>query len=162
MKECGMMIESTEWVEFHSSPIHGIGGFARAAVPKGTRVIEYVGQVIDKAESLRQCEQNNLFIFALDAAYDVDGNVPWNVARWLNHSCAPNCEAELWENRIWIVALRHIDAGEEITFNYGFDLEDYKSYPCNCGSSACVGFIVAEQFFPNIRRLHDLGGVTRA
>ena len=67
------------------------------------------------------------------------------------HGCAPNCEAELDEGRIWIVALRDIAAGEELSFNYGYDLTDYRDFPCRCGTSACVGFIVAEEFFAQVR-----------
>jgi len=141
----------TEWISFRASPIHGTGGFARLAIPKGTRVIEYLGERIDKRESLRRCEANNEYIFSLSAGQDLDGNFEWNPARFLNHSCAPDCEAELDEGRIWIVALRDIAPGEEITFNYGFDLADYREYRCNCGAPGCVGFIVAEEFFPKLR-----------
>ncbi len=137
---------------FKTSPIHGLGGFAQTDLPKGSRAIEYVGWRIDKAESVRQCQENNEYIFALNDREDLDGNVPWNPARLLNHSCEPNCEAELVDGRIWIVAARDIRAGEEITFNYGFDLEDYREHPCSCGSARCVGFIVAEEFFEHVRR----------
>ena len=107
----------TELTTFRSSLIHGTGGFARRDVGTGTRVIEYVGERITKAESLKRCEADNEYIFTLDDEHDLDGNVPWNPARFINHSCAPNCEAELDEGRVWIVALRDIKAGEELTFN---------------------------------------------
>jgi len=136
---------------FHQSPIHGVGGFAVRRIYRGTRVIEYLGERISKSESLRRCAENNQFIFSLNATEDLDGNVTWNPARWLNHSCDPNCEATLREDRIWLVALRGISPGEEITFNYGFDLDNYKEYPCHCGSPACVGYIVAEEFFTHVR-----------
>ena len=79
----------------------------------------------------------------------------WNPARFINHSCAPNCEAEVKDGQIWIVAGRDLKVGEEITFNYGFDLEDYRLYPCRCGAPACVGYIVAEEFFPHVRRQQE-------
>ncbi len=138
----------TDLIVFRSSPIHGKGGFAKQKIRQGSRVMEYVGERISKGESLRRCEQNNEFIFSLNESQDLDGNVPWNSARFINHSCAPNCEATLEEDQIWLSALRDVESGEEITFNYGFDLEDYKAYPCHCGSSKCVGYIVAEEFFP--------------
>lgn len=147
-----MAIAETEWVFFRTSPIHGTGGFAGADIPAGTRVIEYVGEKISKHESLARCERNNEYIFALDDNCDLDGNVSWNPARYLNHSCAPNCEAQLDAGRIWILALRDIGAGEELTFNYGYDLEDYREHPCSCGAVECVGFIVAEEFFEHVRR----------
>ena len=74
----------------------------------------------------------------------------WNPARLLNHSCAPNCEAELQDEHIWIVATRDIPAGEEVTFNYGYDLVDYRDYPCQCGAPGCVGYMVAEEFFEHV------------
>ena len=142
----------TEWIVFRSSSIHGTGGFARSAIPNGTRLIEYLGERIDKRESLRRCEANNEYIFTLNNEQDLDGNVAWNPARFINHSCAPNCDAELDADRIWIVANRDIQPGEEITFNYGFDLEDYTKYPCRCGSPDCVGYIVDAEFFEHVRK----------
>jgi uncharacterized protein len=85
--------------------------------------------------------------------------VPWNPARFINHSCMPNCEASIEDGRIWITALRDIEPGDELTFNYGYDLDDYKGYPCRCGTSECVGFIVAEEFFDHVRRQRALGCV---
>jgi SET domain-containing protein len=143
-------VADTELVVFRESPIHGLGGFARRAIPTGTRIFEYVGERIGKGESLRRCEQNNPFIFTLTDEEDLDGDVPWNPARLLNHSCEPNCEAELEGDRIWIIAKRDIAAGEEITFNYGYDLVDYRDYPCQCGSPNCVGYMVAEEFFEHV------------
>ncbi len=142
----------TEWLLFRRSTIHGLGGFAGKDIPKGTRVIEYVGERISKQESLRRCEANNEYIFTLTDDEDIDGNVEWNPARFINHCCTPNCDAENEGEHIWIVANRDIRAGEEVTFNYGFDLEDYKNYPCRCGSPQCVGYIVAEDFFDHVRR----------
>ena len=144
-------IAETSHVAFASSPIHGLGGFAKQNLQSGSPVIEYVGEKIAKAESVRRCEANNAYIFSLDDQHDLDGSVDWNLARFINHSCAPNCEAEVREGRIWLVAARDIRAGEELTFNYGFDLEDYRNYPCRCGAPDCVGYIVAEEFFEHLR-----------
>ena len=139
-------------VIFRPSPIHGTGGFANRDLARGTRVLEYLGQKITKAESLRRCEAGNWFIFALDDEFDLDGNVEENPARFLNHSCAPNCEAECCAGRIWITARRDIQAGEEITFNYGYTLDEYREHPCRCGSPACAGYMVAEEFFDHVRK----------
>jgi SET domain-containing protein len=138
-------------IEFRDSPIHGTGGFACALIPAGGRVVEYVGRKIDKLESLRECELENPFIFCLDDCYDLDGSVDWNPARFLNHSCAPNAEAQLLEGRIWIVALRDIQPGGEITFNYNYGLEDYREHPCRCGAPNCIGYMLAEEFFGSVR-----------
>lgn len=147
-----MNVVETELVVFKSSPIHGIGGFARGDIASGTRVIEYVGEKISKRESLARCEKNNQYIFALDEEHDLDGNVDWNLARFLNHSCAPNCEARWEDGCIWVVAIRDVRAGEELTFNYNYDLEDYREHRCRCGAPECVGFMVAEEFFEQVRR----------
>jgi hypothetical protein len=142
-------------IEFRPSAIQGLGGFAKVPIPAGTRVMEYVGERITKAQSLERCAQGNHAIFNLNENWDLDGAVDWNPARFLNHSCAPNCDAEDIEGRIWIVAQRAIEAGEEVTFNYGYDLEDYKENPCRCGATACVGYVVAEEFFDLLRAQAD-------
>jgi uncharacterized protein len=153
-----MIASRTDLLVFRSSPIHGLGGFAKRQIAKETRVIEYLGQKISKAESLARCEQQNEYIFALNEREDLDGDVEWNPARFINHSCSPNCEAQLKNERIWIVTIRDIKPAEEVTFNYGFDLEDYRDYPCHCGSPACVGYIVSEQFFAHVRKRRALAG----
>lgn len=140
------------FVRFTNSRIHGTGGFARCDIPAGTRIIEYVGERIDKAEALRRCEADNRYIFHIDETWDIDGNVPGNPARFINHSCAPNCETELDEGRVWIQALRDIEAGEELSFNYCYDLADYLEHPCRCGVPECVGYIVAEEHFDHVRK----------
>lgn len=152
--EASVVVCETEWISFRRSRIHGMGGFARKDVPAGTQVIEYVGRRVTKAESLQLCEANNPFVFALDDEHDLDGSGEWNLARFINHSCEANCETELdeEEGRVWIQALRDIKAGEELSFNYGYDLSEYRDHPCQCGAPNCVGFIVAEEFFDHVRR----------
>ena len=134
------------------SPIHGRGIFATIPLRRRARVLEYRGEKISKEESARRCERQNWCIFSLDGEFDLDGNFEWNPARFVNHSCAPNCETEYEDGRIWITALRDIRPGEEITFNYGYDCEAYEEHPCRCGAPECLGFIVAEEFFGLLRR----------
>ena len=145
-----MSIQS-QLVEFRSSVIHGSGGFVACPIPAGTLLLEYVGERISKEESLRRCEAGNPWIFDLDGEQDLDGNVDWNPARFLNHSCTANCEAEEDEGRIWIRALTDIPAGAELTFNYGYELADWEDHPCQCGAYSCVGFIVAQEYHDTIR-----------
>jgi uncharacterized protein len=152
------LIAMLDNVRIGPSPIHGQGGFATRLLPKGARIIEYAGERITKAESLRRCEAQNWFIFGLDDEYDLDGSVEWNPARFLNHSCAPNCEAVCEEGRVWIVAMRDIQPGEEIKFNYGYDLDDYEEHPCKCGMPECVGYIVAEEFLAQMRKRAPVKG----
>jgi len=136
---------------FRASDIHGTGAFAKADIVAGTWVVEYTGERISKDESLCRCEAGNEFIFSLDDDWDLDGSVSWNRARYLNHSCEPNCEAERVGKRIWIIAQRNIRAGEELTFNYGYRLEDYREHPCRCGATGCVGYMVAPQFHEHVK-----------
>lgn len=138
-------------IEIKTSTIDGTGCFATRKIKKISPVIEYCGEKISKAESLKRCEEENVYIFALDDETDLDGNVGENPAKYINHSCAPNCEAEIFGDMIWIMASRDIAAGEEITFNYNYGLEDYKEHPCRCGAANCAGFIVAEEFFSKFR-----------
>lgn len=142
------------WIEFRPSGIHGTGGFARTKIRKGTRMIEYVGHRISKRESARQCVLGNTFIFTLNDDVDLDGSVEWNLARFVNHSCDPNAEAEQEDDdRIFLVAARTIRPEEEITFNYGYDFSEYQDNPCECGAKNCLGFITAEEFHPRVRRI---------
>jgi SET domain-containing protein len=141
----------TRW-EIRPSKIHGTGVFARTDIPAETRVIEYLGERVSKEESERRRKAGNFFVFIVTDEFDIDGLVDWNPARFINHSCAPNCEAQQEDEHIWIYALRDIKAGEELTFNYGYDLQDYEDHPCRCGAANCIGYMVAEEHFEDVRR----------
>jgi SET domain-containing protein len=148
------VVARTEWVEFRRSSIHGTGGYARKFIPKDTYVIEYVGEKITKKEAERRCDEDNCYIFTYDDKYDLDGNVNWNPARWINHSCDANCETIDDDGHIWIAAVRDIQAGEELSFNYCYDLDEYVDHPCQCGSEKCVGYIVDDKHHDYVRRKH--------
>ncbi|HJM64951.1 MAG: SET domain-containing protein-lysine N-methyltransferase [Roseibacillus sp.] len=151
----------SEYCEVRNSDIHGTGVYASKSIPSGERVIEYIGEKIDKEESERRATAQMehagktgdaaVYIFTLSKKWDLDGNVPWNTARLLNHSCAPNCEAWIEEKQIFLYALRDIDTGEELTFDYGFDIENYEDHPCLCGSDDCVGYIVSRDNWPELK-----------
>jgi len=150
----------SEYCEARSSEIHGTGVYAIKDIPVGKKIIEYLGERIDKEESERRAnEQMELaektgdaavYIFTLNKKWDIDGNMPWNTARLLNHSCAPNCEAWIEEKQIFLYSLRDIADGEELTFDYGFDIENYEDHPCLCGSDECVGYIVGRDFWKEL------------
>ena len=143
----------SELCEVRGADIHGRGVYATRFIPKETQIIEYVGELIDKDESERRAVAQQkrseetgdaaVYIFTLSKRYDIDGNVPWNTARLINHSCDPNCEAWIIGRRIFIYALRDIQEGEELTFDYGFDIECHADHPCRCGAPGCVGYIVS-------------------
>ena len=157
VKDAGVEVaEATDWLQFRYSEIEGRGAFARKAIPSGTKVIEYLGRRISKEESAQLCEDFNEYIFDLNSNFDLDGNVDWNPARLINHSCEPNCEAEQDDESIWIVATRDIRKGAEVTFNYGYSLENYRDYPCKCGNGSCVGYIVAAEYHELVRRENNL------
>jgi uncharacterized protein len=144
--------EVRDLVEVRTSPIEGRGGFARTHIKKDDCLIEYIGERLSKEESAHRCSLGNNFIFQINDDFDLDGSIEANLARFINHSCAPNAEAQLEDDRVWIVALRDIAPGEEITFNYGYDLEDYREHPCRCGAPNCVGFILAEELWGSMSR----------
>lgn len=145
----------SELCEVRGSLIHGRGVYATRDIEAEEKIIEYVGEIIDKEESGRRgTEQHEhsvktgdaaVYIFNLTNKYDIDGNVPWNTARLINHSCEPNCEAWAVGKKIFIHALRDIQEGEELTFDYGFDVDCYEDHPCLCGREGCVGYIVSRE-----------------
>lgn len=151
------------WVKRFRSPIHNNGLFAAKTIPAGTRIIEYVGERITKRESYRRAVERieraertgaaAVFIFELNARHDIDGSVRWNTARLINHSCKPNCETKVIRGHIWIVALREIEPGEELSYDYGYDLEHWKEHPCRCGQPGCVGYIVRQDQHKKLKRL---------
>lgn len=144
------------------SGVHGYGLFARDFIPKDARIIEYVGERITKAEAERRearrlerlaaGDDGCVYVFELNARCDIDGNVSWNPARRINHSCAPNCETQNVRGHIWVVALRDVAPGEELTYDYGFDYSEWQDHPCRCGAKDCVGFIVKASQRWRVRR----------
>jgi SET domain-containing protein len=152
----------SEFCEVRGSEIHGRGVYATKLIPKEQRIIEYVGERIDKEESGRRGISQQaksvktgdaaVYIFTLSKKYDIDGDVPWNTARLINHSCEPNCEAWIEGRRIYVHSLRDIRAGEELTFDYGFDVECYEDHPCRCGARSCIGYIVSRAQWPELRK----------
>lgn len=154
----------TSAISISQSSIHGSGVFAARAIKKGERIIEYVGDKIRKKESTRRALRaismakkdpslGAVYIFELDDTWDIDGNVEWNPARLINHSCDGNCEASIQDGHIWILALRDIKKGEELGYNYGYDLEHYAEHPCRCGSANCVGYIVAADQWDELKKI---------
>jgi uncharacterized protein len=139
--------------ETRLSKIHGTGVFATLALSENEKVCPYVGRRISKAESLDACMNGNACIFALSETEDLDGDIPSNPARYINHSCDPNCDVVLETGCLWVITRRPVSCGEELTFNYGYDLTDWRSYPCRCGTARCPGYMVGEEFQSDLHRL---------
>ena len=136
------------------SGVHGRGVFAMRDIAAGARLIEYRGEVIDWPEALRRnphdpSQPNHTFYFHLDDGRVIDGNVRGNAARWINHACEPNCEADEIDGRIYIRALRDLHAGEELFFDYRLVIDERmtarlkRDYACRCGSANCRGTMLA-------------------
>ncbi|MBY0439277.1 MAG: SET domain-containing protein-lysine N-methyltransferase [Burkholderiales bacterium] len=138
------------------SPIHGRGVFALVDIPKGERVIEYKARKITWAQADRwyaddDSKPSHTFLFTLDDKYVLDGNKDANSARWINHSCKPNCESDIVDGRIWIESLRNIKAGEELNYDYNITLEtphtpaEKRRWSCRCGSKNCRGTLLGKK-----------------
>ena len=134
------------------SDIQGKGVFAARTIRKGARIVEYTGERISHEEAEaryddRSMARHHTFLFTVDDEICIDGNAKTNIARFINHSCDPNCEALDMRNRIFIYAKRSIQAGEELSYDYGYDLDismrmAKKHYPCRCGAATCRGTII--------------------
>lgn len=145
------------------SGIHSKGLFANVDIAKGDRILEYRGRLIGKEESERLCLEweekarvkghGLVYVFNLNDAFDLDGNIPRNPAKYINHSCDENCEAVNEDDRIFIYAKKDIAAGEELYFDYGYELEHFPDHICRCGASNCVGYIVAKSERKKLKRL---------
>jgi SET domain-containing protein len=139
------------------SAIHGNGVFAARKLPSGQQIIEYRGRKITHKQADKHhagdADSGHTFLFTLNEKYVIDGDDGGNAARWINHSCVPNCQPFLVEDeggdptkdRVMIESIRPIRAGEELTYDYGITLEERhtprmkKIWACRCGNAECTG-----------------------
>ncbi|MGH7709858.1 MAG: SET domain-containing protein, partial [Gemmatimonadaceae bacterium] len=140
--------------EIRRSSIQGRGAFATRRIKKGERIIEYTGERISWKEADRRYDDSSMkrhhtFLFTLTRRTCVDAGVGGNDARFINHSCAPNCEAVIVNGRIYIDAIREISPGYELSYDYAYerdadtDEEEEQLYACRCGAANCRGTILA-------------------
>ncbi len=134
-------------LEVRISKIHRRGVFAAQDIKKGMRLIEYTGRKLTVAQADRSQSD---YLFQLNAKVFIDGK---NTARYINHSCDPNCEVVIIRRHIWIRSIRAIKKGEELVFNYNYDLEESKDYPCACRALRCTGYILDKYYWPILERL---------
>jgi uncharacterized protein len=144
-----------EYIRVGKSGVHGRGLFAAQDLPKGTRVMQYRGERVTKKEGNRRTDEQwakgRVYTFELSRRFDLDGNVRSNHARLANFSCDPNCESENeGGRRIWVVALRDIREGEEITYDYNFPLVEPPPV-CKCGAASCRGYIVGSDHVQDLK-----------
>jgi SET domain-containing protein len=141
-------------IQTRRSGVHGKGVFALSDFAKGETIIEYVGEIITWKEALRRHphdpkDPNHTFYFHIDETHVIDAKYGGNSSRWINHSCKPNCEPDEVEGRIFIKALRDIQAGEELNYDYGLVIEAPLTpalkleYPCWCGAKKCRGTLLS-------------------
>lgn len=138
--------------EVRRSAIAGRGAFATRTIPAGVRLIEYAGQRLTVAQAEARYPDtdgpHHTFLFAIDDEVVVDAGVNGNAARWLNHSCAPNCDVVVDGRRLWIETIHDIEPGEELVYDYAYVLEERhtpaakRKYPCHCGAITCRGTIL--------------------
>jgi len=139
--------------EIRRSSIQGRGAFATRRIRAGQRVVEYTGEHITPDEGDARYEEDGMgrhhtFLFTLDDDTVVDGARGGNEARYINHSCDPNCEAVIEKGHIWIYARRPIAPGEELTYDYQYERFDWHTkkdeafYACRCGTAKCRGSIL--------------------
>lgn len=147
---------SHEYIEIRESALHNMGGFAAKDIPKGAKVIQYLGEKITKGESekrelmqlaaaKRDPAKAKAYLFELNEIYDLDGDIPENDAKYINHSCEPNLEVDIINDEIWLFSLKNITKGEEVTYDYGFEMEKHADHPCYCRAAKCIGYIVSEK-----------------
>ncbi len=147
------MVLSQSFFELRASPIQGRGAFATRDIPKGTRVVEYTGERITPEEADARYDDDALehphtFLFTVDKKTIIDGAREGNEARFINHSCEPNCEAVVEDKRVFVETIREIRAGDELTYDYHLDRpgrfrEEWKErYACHCGAPSCRGILL--------------------
>ena len=141
-------------IQVRKSGVHGKGVFALRPIAEGAMLIEYLGEVISWDEALRRhphdpSDPDHTFYFHIDEQHVIDANQGGNAARWINHACTPNCEADDVDGRIFIKALRTLKPGEELFYDYGliidlrYTAKLKKQFECRCGTTACRGTMLA-------------------
>jgi SET domain-containing protein len=141
-------------IQVRKSGVHGKGVFALRPIKKGETIIEYTGEMISWAEALRRhphdpTDPNHTFYFHIDEDRVIDAKHGGNAARWINHACDPNCEADEAGDRVFIKALRNLKPGEELFYDYGLVIDERytpalkRQFACHCGTRACRGTMLA-------------------
>jgi SET domain-containing protein len=132
------------------SSVHGLGVFAARRIRKGTRIVEYLGERVSHREADRRYEHKSrrdghTFLFVVDNSVVIDAGANGNEARFINHGCDPNCESVTEERRVFVEAIRTIQPGEELTYDYSIkrDRDDPPNidavFACRCGAQVCRG-----------------------
>jgi hypothetical protein len=179
MTVSGLPLATRSQFKKRRSARHGLGVFATKPIKAGTRIIEYTGELISHDEGERRYptppwgyggadeDPEHTYLLQLDEDRVIDANVGGNDARFINHSCAPNCEPMPAGDHMWIVSIRDIKVGEELAYDYAIELDEphtpqrKKRFPCRCGAKECRGSILKPKGKPYhrlVRRAQRLWG----
>ena len=136
-------------IEVRESGVHGRGVYAAQLIRKGARIIEYTGERVSWQSAPDDDRDPHTFNFGLENGEVINPEVGGNEARWMNHSCDPNCEAVEEDDRIFIYAMRNIQRGEELLYDYHMEIDEpiteasKRKFGCRCGASNCRGTMLA-------------------
>jgi SET domain-containing protein len=158
-----MKAPKAQMFRVRSSLVHGMGAFATRRIAKGTRIVEYLGERVGHREANRRYAQktphdNHTFLFVVDRGIVIDAGTGGNDARYINHGCDPNCESVIEDRRVYIDALRTIQPGEELKYDYSIarDRDDPPNvdevFACHCGVQQCRGTMLWPAQRPKPRR----------
>ncbi len=149
-------VQNRDFIRVGRSKIQGRGVFAKRKIPRGTRIIEYAGDRIPKKDLLSDVENgltSHKYVLSINDELSVDGERNGNEARFINHSCEPNCEVYVFDEVPYIYAMVEIHRWEELTFDYKLNSsfgrkltkkEKFALFPCNCQSKKCRGTLLAK------------------
>ena len=155
-KSAAVTLPSRDFIRVGRSRIQGKGVYAKRRIPRGTRIIEYTGERVRLARLLVEAADDTgaaVYTFRLNESTVIDGTRGGNEARLINHSCDPNCEVYVFDERVYVYAMRDVIRGEELTFDYqlGRALEGTPhrgasaAYRCRCGSPKCRGTMLSRK-----------------
>lgn len=158
MRHASRTVRSAEapMYEVRRSGIHGRGAYATRDIPAGTRIVEYLGDRItheqaDARYEAKGQDDGHTFLFVVSSRVVIDAGVGGNDARFINHSCDPNCDTVIENERVFIESVRDIERGEELVYEYGLtwettdDAEELANYTCRCSAAKCRGTMLAEE-----------------
>ena len=163
-----MSTANKPYFKVRRSRVHGKGAFATRKIRKGTRITEYLGDRISHKEAderydSKTTDDNHTFLFIVDRGIVIDAGVDGNDARFINHGCDPNCESVTEDRRVFIEALRTIQPGEELKYDYSIGRDDSdppnvdEIFACRCGAEICRGTMLWPAKRPTKRKKRAAG-----
>ena len=132
-------------IEVRESGVHGRGVYAKQSIPEGTRIIEYTGQRVSWESAPNDENDPHTFNFGLESGAVINPEIGGNDARWINHCCDPNCEAIEEDDHVFIYAMRDIEPGQELFYDYALEIDEptteelMQEFECHCGAACCRG-----------------------